>query len=125
MDPFTLLVVEGEFLIRWAVGERLAEEGCRVVEAEDVHTGRRRFREGCDGVLLDLDLPDVAGRDLLREFRGVRPGTPVVMMSAHCSPRVRAALVGEGAWGFVPKPFDLEEVVRLVARLRESRLAMG
>lgn len=115
MIPFTVLVVEDEFLIRWSLNERLTEAGYRVVEAADGREARDRFAgTGVDMVLLDLKLPDADGRELLRDFRNSRPGCVIVCMSAHGTPELGRQLVREGARGFVSKPFDVDQMVRIV-----------
>ncbi|MFZ5479450.1 MAG: response regulator [Myxococcota bacterium] len=118
MHPFTILLVEDEFLIRWSLQERLSEAGYHVMEAEDGRSARELFTRGCDLVLLDLKLPDADGRDLLHQFREARPKLDVVVMSAHGTPEMAKSLVREGARKFVPKPFDLDEVVRIVDGIR-------
>lgn len=120
MIPFTVMVVEDEFLIRWSLNERLTEAGYRVVEAEDVREARSRFGDAVDLVLLDLKLPDGDGRDLLRDFRAQRPGCCVVCMSAHGTPELGRELVREGARDFVSKPFDVDHMVRLVDDVARS-----
>lgn len=118
MGPYTVLVVEDEFLIRWSLNERLTEAGYRVLEAETGLEARANFAGGVDVVLLDLRLPDADGRDLLRDFRAQRPATAVVCMSAHGSPELGRQLVEEGARTFVSKPFDVDAMVRIVEDVR-------
>lgn len=120
MIPFTVMVVEDEFLIRWSLNERLTEAGYRVVEAEGAREARSRFGDGVDLVLLDLKLPDGNGRDLLRDFRAQRPDCNVVCMSAHGTPELGRELVREGARDFVSKPFDVDQMVRIVDDVARS-----
>jgi DNA-binding NtrC family response regulator len=118
MHPFTILVVEDEFLIRWSLQQRLSDAGYTVIEAEDGGSARLQFSAGCDLVLLDLKLPDADGRDLLHHFRAERPRLDVVVMSAHGTPKLAQTLLSEGARRYVAKPFDLDEMVRIVDEIR-------
>lgn len=112
-----VLVVEDEFLIRWSLCERLSEAGLEVVEAGDGAEARSEMARGPDLVLLDLKLPDANGQDLMRDWLAANPDLKVVVMSAHGTPELAQQLVRDGARRFVPKPFDLDEMVRLVGTL--------
>lgn len=115
MNVPAVLVVDDEFLIRWALGERLAATGYRVVEAEDGRSATRLFGPGIDAVLLDLRLPDADGVDLLRQFKRIAPGTRVFLMSAYVTPDVEAEARACGAEDVVHKPFDVDD---MIARVR-------
>jgi DNA-binding NtrC family response regulator len=82
----TVLVVEDESLIRWAVAEALRAAGHAVLEAPDAATALRIVAEAAhpvDAVLLDLRLPDSSDLSLLAAIRRQTPPTAVVMMTAH------------------------------------------
>lgn len=65
---------------------------------EDLRTGPEP-----DAILLDLNLPDVAGLDGLTRLRNAVPGVPVVVVSSMADDRIVAAVLQAGAAGFVPK----------------------
>ena len=67
-------------------------------------------------VLIDMMMPGMNGLELARAVRSAHPATPTILMSAyHLSP-VQLARADTGAVGFVPKPFDFEELVRFIRR---------
>jgi CheY-like chemotaxis protein len=67
-------------------------------------------------VLIDMMMPGMNGLELARAVRAAHPETPTILMSAyHLSP-VQLARADTGAVGFVPKPFDFEELVRFIRR---------
>ena len=114
-DSATVLVVDDEKLIRWSLNERLLESGYHVLLAENGRTALEWFEDGLcvDAILLDLKLPDVDGLDLLRRFRE-KSVCPVILMSAYGSPERIDEGMSLGAATFIPKPFDLDEMVRAV-----------
>jgi len=76
-----------------------------------------------DIIILDLNLPDVSGHEVLRRMRESRIKTPVLIMSGDSGIEQRLKGLGYGADDFVPKPVDMRE---LVARIRAiSRRAQG
>ena len=112
----TILVVDDEPVLRTIVREIMDEEGYAVIEASD---GRGMLeimaRERPDLVLMDVMMPGVDGRDAYRQLRS-RPenrDVPVVMMSAA----VQSHGLDPSIAGFVPKPFDITDLIALVTRL--------
>ena len=112
----TILVVDDEPVLRAIVREILHEEGYTVIEAAD---GRVMLeiiaRERPDLVLMDVMMPGVDGREAYRQLRS-RPehrDVPVVMMSAAVQPHGLDPSIA----GFMAKPFDISELVDLVASL--------
>jgi len=78
-----------------------------------------------DVVLLDLQMPGVAGFDVLRRVRTVRPDLPVIIVSGQADLNVARATLNEGAVDYVSKPFEPEDVVRAVAAALTNRPALG
>ncbi len=112
----TVLVVDDEPVLRAIVREILHEEGYAVIEAAD---GRVMLeimaRERPDLVLMDVMMPGVDGREAYQQLRS-RPehrDVPVVMMSAAVQPHGLDPSIA----GFMAKPFDITELVDLVASL--------
>jgi DNA-binding NtrC family response regulator len=78
---------------------------------------------GADVVVTDLKMPDMDGIELLRVLRARRPALPVILLTAHGSVPTAVAAMREGAFDYVAKPFDNDELRALVARALElSRL---
>jgi DNA-binding NtrC family response regulator len=111
----TILVVDDEPLIRWAVREALESAGYAVVEAGSAREALASLAAAAaDVVLLDLKLPDSDDLSLLRRVRAASPGCRVIMMTAHGTPEILAEALHAGAFRTVAKPFDLGQVVGLV-----------
>jgi DNA-binding NarL/FixJ family response regulator len=95
-----------------------ALDGAEIDEADSGKAGLARFRERRPGlVLLDLNLPDVGGLELLRRFRAEDPGVPVVVFSMHADAIFASRALQAGAAGYVSKnaaPAELLEALRRV-----------
>jgi len=116
LNSKTVLVVDDEPVLRAIVREILHEEGYAVIEAAD---GRAMLeiaaRERPDLVLMDVMMPGIDGREAYRQLRShpEHRDIPVVMMSAG----VRPIRLDPSIAGFMAKPFELTQLVDLVARL--------
>lgn len=112
----TILVVDDEPLIRWAVREGLEGEGYRVLEAGTAREALASLDHGSvvDVALLDIRLPDSDDLSLLRQVRQQAPNCRVIVMTAHGTPELLEQALAEGAFGTLSKPFDMTGVVNLV-----------
>ena len=115
--PTRVLLVDDDEAITSVLGSFLQRSGFDVVLAADGAEGLRRFDDGggADVVVLDVNMPLVDGRQMLRELRGRGTWTPVVMLTQVGEAGERAMTLDEGADDYLNKPFD---PVELVARIR-------
>lgn len=74
-----------------------------------------------DLVLTDLRMPEAGGRDLLHQLRAGRPEIPVVIMTAYTSVRDAVDLVKEGAFDYISKPFEIDDVLATIERALKLR----
>jgi two-component system, OmpR family, response regulator len=113
-----ILVVEDEAAIADQLAQALREAGYAVDCAYD---GRRAdelvFVEPYDAVLLDLGLPGADGLALLRRWREHRLNVPVLVITARGSWSERVLGIDSGADDYLPKPFQIEEVLARVRAL--------
>src|SRR5215471_12773979 len=117
-----VLVVDDEALIRWSLAESFADVGYEVTEAGDGASAVARASNGetFDAVVLDYRLPDSNDLHLLETIRQLQPTAAVVMMTAFGTPEVTSGALKLGAYRVVAKPFDVHDMVSLVARAREK-----
>jgi two-component system, response regulator PdtaR len=111
-----VLVVEDEILIRVLIADELRAEGFSVVEAATADEALSYFQAGVqvDLVLSDIQMPGTLnGVDLIQRLRAKAPSLLTVLTSGH-SPGVHEADA------FVPKPYDVRQVVVLVATLLQK-----
>jgi two-component system, OmpR family, alkaline phosphatase synthesis response regulator PhoP len=118
-----VLIVEDEPLLVLTLSDRLVAEGYEVESATNGETGLARAREGSfDLVLLDVALPMKSGFDVLRDLRQQRVETPVLMLTARGQVIDRVLGLKLGADDYLPKPFDMTELLaRMEAVLRRRR----
>jgi DNA-binding NtrC family response regulator len=125
-QPFTVLVVEDEALLRWAIAELLRRCGHSVIEATSADKARDAMgqtAEPIDVVLLDFRLPDSNDLRLLEEVRRRSPQSAVVLMTACDTPELVQGALERGAYCVLNKPFDLHDVEGLITdAYRASRI---
>jgi UDP-3-O-[3-hydroxymyristoyl] N-acetylglucosamine deacetylase len=121
----TVLVVDDEAQIRTSLRGILAEEGLRVLEAED---GRQALemihREHPELVILDIWMPEMDGLQLLQQLHATTPSPEVVMISGHGNIETAVKATKLGAFDFIEKPFSLDGLLRVVKRALDHHAAV-
>ena len=116
-----MLIVEDDTTIRVTLNKFFVRLGYNVDVAESAEGAlkqvrTRRYRL----ILLDLHLPDGNGLDLIGKFRELDEDTLVVIMTAFPEVRTAVAALKAGAYDYITKPFDLEDMQELVGRAMET-----
>jgi DNA-binding NtrC family response regulator len=118
----TVLIVDDEKNIRSHLATYLRGLGHRTETAEDAATALRLLdRVEPDVVFSDVRMPGMDGVELMREMRRRRPEAIVVLMTAYATVRGAVEAMREGAYDYLVKPFDLDEVGLLLDRTLEVR----
>lgn len=113
----TVLVVDDEELIRWSLAEELRSAGYDPIQAGNLADARLRFAEADPELcILDIRMPDGEGTELLREFRAADADLPVIMITGHGGVQTALEVTRLGATEYMPKPFDLQEMMLIVER---------
>jgi DNA-binding NtrC family response regulator len=117
-----VLVVDDEALIRWSLAESFADVGYEVSEAGDGASAVAQASDGetFDAIVLDSRLPDSNDLHLLETIRQLQPSAVLVMMTAFGTPEVTSGALHLGAYRVVAKPFDVHDMVSLVAAAHDS-----
>jgi two-component system response regulator AtoC len=117
-----VLVIDDDASLRFALEAVLGDAGFSVVTCAGGASGLQAFEaSGADAVLTDLAMPEMDGLEVLTRLRAADPGVPVIMLTAHGSERVAVAAMKAGAYDYLPKPFDPDEIVLAVRRAIETR----
>jgi two-component system nitrogen regulation response regulator GlnG len=123
--PATVLVADDDAAIRTVVRQALLRAGYNVRTTDSVAGLWKLAEEGQgDVVITDVVLPDADGLDAIPALLDRRPGLPVIVMSAQNTLATAVRATEQGAFEYLPKPFDLDELTRAVASaLEQSRAA--
>ena len=117
-----MLVVEDDAVARDLLCEILRADGFEVEAVEDGAPAVERAGDGrYDLVLSDVRMERVGGLDVLRAFTERSPGTPVILITAFGDVTGAMEAIGHGAYDYVSKPFNIEELRLTVARTLERR----
>jgi DNA-binding NtrC family response regulator len=122
MESFvaTILVIDDEFDTREVLKDRLESLNYRVLTAATGKEGLERLeRENPQMVLLDIELPDMNGLEMLEEIRKREHGVTVVMITAYGTIERAVRAMKEGAYDFIPKPFEPDHIALIVAKALE------
>src|SRR5919107_4743270 len=117
MSMSTILVADDDRAIRTVLNQALARLGHDVRTTGNASTLWRWVSEGeGDLVITDVVMPDENGLDLLPRIRKMRPELRIIVMSAQNTLLTAVKATERGAFEYLPKPFDLRELVQVVQR---------
>ncbi|MCS7183308.1 MAG: sigma-54 dependent transcriptional regulator, partial [Thermoanaerobaculum sp.] len=119
-QPIRLMVVDDEEHVRTSLACWFREEGFQVSVAS---SGREALqvlaREGAEILLVDIKMPGMDGLELQRKVRELAPDATVIMMTAYAAVDTAVQAMKEGAYDYIVKPFDPEDLSRLVRKAAE------
>jgi len=122
--PEKILVIDDEEAIRDLLTDYLQSKGYDVVTSPDGESGLAHLKETkFDLFLLDLMMPGMSGMDVLRETVAAKIEVPSIIITANASVQTAVEAVKLGAFDYISKPFDLEDIHLAITRLLDySRL---
>src|SRR3954470_15810092 len=116
-----VLVVEDHETERRAITQILKHEGFTVFNAENADKALGYADENIDVVLSDLQMGDVSGMDLLQLWKQRKPDTQFILVTGHASVPSVVEAMKRGAYHYVTKPVNMDELVLLIRRSIESQ----
>src|SRR5262245_52698228 len=105
----TVLIVDDEASVRFALSELLSERGHAVITATGGADALGKL-EDVDAVVTDLSMPGMSGLELLDKIVAKDDSLPVILLTAHGSERVAVEAMKHGAYDYLAKPFDIDEL---------------
>jgi len=118
----TILIVDDEEVIRRLLHQKLSGEGYHCEEAGSAEQALDRLRSNTvELVILDIKMPGKSGIELLPEIEAGYPDTAVIMATAITDTSTAIQCMKQGAYDYLTKPFDLDEVILSVVRALEKR----
>jgi DNA-binding NtrC family response regulator len=115
-----VLVVEDHENERKLLSQILKAEGFSVFGAENADKAVGYLEENIDVVLSDLNMGDVSGMDLLQLWKKKKPDTQFILLTGHSSINTAVEAIKSGAYDYVTKPINKDELVLLIGRAIEA-----
>jgi len=115
-----LLLVDDEPALLFTLSQLLKSRGLEAVLARSGKEALAKL-EGVDGVVTDYSMPEMDGVQLLQAIHERDESLPVVMLTAHGSEKVAVRAMKSGAYEYVTKPFDIDEISLVIDRALEAR----
>lgn len=117
-----ILVVDDEKSIRQLLPMMLEKQGHDVDVAESGEDAVEFLEQGnrYSAVLTDLKMPDMGGLEMIDEVKGFDPTCQVIVMTAHASPKTAKEAIMRGAYDYIEKPFEREQVLMVTKRAVEK-----
>jgi DNA-binding NtrC family response regulator len=112
-----LLIVDDELSVRDSLAKWFHEEGYEVGIAEDANDALTRLAESdWDAALIDIKMHGIDGIELQRRIHELKPELIVIMMTGYASVETAVAALKNGAYDYVTKPLDPDEIAHLVKK---------
>jgi two-component system response regulator AtoC len=122
LDALNILLVDDEPDIHLAVGDALTDAGHRVTTAANGEDALGLITSQVfDVMICDIRLPKLDGLSLFRRTRQESPETIVILMTAYAAIQDAVGAVKEGAYDYLTKPFDIDEIIVRMQRIAEHR----
>ena len=110
-----LLIVDDELIVRDSLGKWFREEGFEVTTAESASEALRQMADHhFDLALVDIKMPGTDGIELQRRMREIDSGLIVIIMTGYASVETAVAALKNGAYDYVSKPFDPDDIAHTV-----------
>ena len=121
----SIWVIDDDQSMRWVLTKTLTNNGYRVTAFESGSVALASFKraepgERPDLIITDVRMPGINGFELLKQIKNFSPNTPIIVMTAYTDLDTTVQAFHEGAFEYLPKPFDIDDAIELVARACEQ-----
>lgn len=121
-EKYRILVVDDEFSVRDSLYNWFREDGYQVETAEDANEALKKLQQTAfDIALVDIKMPGIDGLELQKRIKKIAGDTIVVIITAYASVSTAVQALKEGAFDYVTKPFDPDELTHLVQNAIKQR----
>ena len=120
----TILFVEDEEILLDLVKSSMEEKGYTVITANDGAEAVNIFskkKESISLVLCDMGLPKLGGADVFKIMKELQPTVRIIFASGYFDPQVKAEMMKQGPVDFVQKPYDPDEIIKLIREVIDNR----
>ena len=117
-------IIDDDQSMRWVLDKTLSNNGYRVNAFESGSVALANFKrtaleERPALIITDVRMPGINGFELLKQIKNISPQTPIIVMTAYTDLDTTVHAFHEGAFEYLPKPFDIDDALKLVARACE------
>ena len=117
-------IIDDDQSMRWVLEKTLANNSYQVTAFESGSEALARFKrtpleERPRLIITDVRMPGINGFELLKQIKNISPQTPIIVMTAYTDLDTTVQAFQEGAFEYLPKPFDIDDALDLVARACE------
>ncbi len=116
----SVLLVDDEPGVLFTLSELVAERGHRAITARNGTEALAKL-DDADAVVTDLSMPGMTGMELIAQIVQRDAALPVILLTAHGNERVAVQAMRQGAYDYIAKPFDIDEVGVVIDRALEAR----
>lgn len=119
---YNILIVDDEKIVRESLLHWFEEEGYNVDTAEDGESALKKYGEGrYDLLLVDMKMPGMSGLDLLTRIKAIDKSALLILITAFASVPSAIAALKQGAYDYVTKPVDPDELTHIVKKALEQK----
>ena len=117
-------IIDDDQSMRWVLDKTLSNNGYQVSAFESGSVALASFKrtapeERPSLIITDVRMPGINGFELLKQIKNISPQTPIIVMTAYTDLDTTVQAFHEGAFEYLPKPFDIDDALELVARACE------
>ena len=114
-------IIDDDQSMRWVLEKTLSNSGYRVTAFESGSVALANFKRAASVarprlIITDVRMPGINGFELLKQIKNISPQTPIIVMTAYTDLDTTVQAFQEGAFEYLPKPFDIDDALELVAR---------
>ncbi len=118
-----ILIVDDEIIVRQSLGNWLKEEGYSIDTTDNGLQALKLIKEkGCDLVIADIKMPGMDGLELLEKSKELEPDLQVLVMTAYASIDTAVQAMKKGAFDYIVKPFNPEDVSQIIRRALKFKM---
>ena len=122
MKKLNICIVEDEEILRVSLKDDLLDAGYSVTDFENPVKALEHFKKKkCDIIISDIRLPEMNGLELLSKIKSIDPNVFVIMMTAFGSVETAVEAMKKGAFDYITKPFDKDELLLIIDKIKEIK----
>ena len=122
MKKLNICIVEDEEILRVSLKDDLLDVGYSVTDFENPIKALEHFKKKkCDIIISDIRLPEMNGLELLSKIKSIDPNVFVIMMTAFGSVETAVEAMKKGAFDYITKPFDKDELLLIIDKIKEIK----